>query len=176
MSYSLIRTMIIPILHFIDALGAGGTELQLVYLLEHLDRTRFKPSVLTTYDHFRHYEPTLKSLDVPIYSLHHSELTVANRGRVLQRYVSLMWQLKPKIVHCWLHYPNLIGQSMRFFCPPHKLITSGRAELSPRAARLEALLSPMNNLRIVNNKNLILANNSKRNPKKRKTLNRMSTS
>ncbi len=34
--------MPVRILHFIDTLGAGGTERQLVYLLENLDRARYE--------------------------------------------------------------------------------------------------------------------------------------
>ena len=142
--------MPVRILHFIDALSAGGTERQLVYLLENLDRARYESCVVTTYDHFRHYESTLKALGIPLYSLHHGDLTLINRARVLRCYIRLMWSLKPALVHSWLHYPNLIALSTKPLCPQHKLITSVRAELSPRAARLERLLQRLSDFRIVN--------------------------
>ncbi len=142
--------MTVRILHFIDTLGAGGTERQLVYLLENLDRVRYSSTVVTTYDHFRHYEPTLQALDVPLFSLHHGNLTPSQRARALQRYVRLMWSLKPDLVHSWLHYPNLIAQTTKLLCPRHKLIASVRTELSARAARLEEILLPFSDFRIVN--------------------------
>ncbi len=142
--------MPIRILHFIDALSVGGTERQLVYLLENLDRTRYDSCVVTIYDHFRHYEPALRSLGIPLYSLHHGDLTPINRACAMQRYIRLMWRLKPVLVHSWLHYPNLIAMSTKLLCPQHKLITSVRTELSPHAAHLEAILQCLSDLRIVN--------------------------
>lgn len=144
--------MTYQILHFIDTLGAGGAERQLVYLLENLKHSRYQSSVLTTYDQFRHYEPILHSMNIPLYSLHHGDLTVPNRVYALQRYIRVMWKLKPDIVHCWLHYPNLIAGAAKFGCPPHKLIASVREELSPRAQRLEQYLEPAIDFRIVNEK------------------------
>lgn len=138
------------ILHFIDTLGAGGAERQLVYLLENLDRSRFDCHVLTTYDRFRHFEPTLRELNIPVYSLHHGNLTAPDRAGALIRYVRLMWSLRPHIVHSWLHYPNLIARVSRPLCPPHRLITSIRSEYSARQRFSDGLTSWLSDFRIVN--------------------------
>lgn len=142
----------IRILHFIDTLGAGGAERQLVYLLENLDRQHYECHVLATYDTFRHYEPTLRQLDIPLYSLHHGELRLQNRAQAFAHYVRLMWKLRPHIVHSWLHYPNLIARTARPLCPPHRLITAIRTEYTPRQQKSEHLTAWLSNFRIVNYK------------------------
>ena len=140
----------VRILHFIDTLGAGGAERQLVYLVENLDRERFDCHVLTTYDSFRHYEDTLRQLDIPIHSLHHGALIPLGRAGAAARYVQLMWVLKPQIVHSWLHYPNLIGRIARPLCPSHQLITAVRTEYTPRQQSIEQFTLWMSNFRVVN--------------------------
>jgi glycosyltransferase involved in cell wall biosynthesis len=129
------------IFYIIDTLGAGGAERQLVYLLEHLDRTHFDPAVVTLYDNTYmpyHYADALQALNIPIYTLSHGR---GWRGRVeaLARYVRLMWQWRPAIVHSYLHYANLIARAARVFCPPHRLITAVRTRYSDTELRTEHL-------------------------------------
>jgi len=143
------------ILHFIDTLGAGGAERQLLYLIQHLDRARYESHILTTYDRFRHYEPELKRLGIPVYSLNHGDLRSWNRLRALKRYIQLMWQLRPDIVHGWLHYPNLIARAARPVCPPHHLITAIRSQYSVQQLRSERYSSRPSEFRIVINKNTL---------------------
>ncbi len=142
------------ILHFIDTLAAGGAERQLVYLLERLDREQYECHVLTIYDHFRHYEPTLTQLGIPLYSLHHGALTPTNRVQAVAGYVRLMWHLRPQIVHGWLHYPNLIARAARPACPPHRLITAMRSSYTVQQRRSESLTGWLSDFRIVNHLNL----------------------
>lgn len=143
----------IRILHFIDTLGAGGAERQLTYLLENLDRSRYDCHVLTTYDRFRHYEVPLRQLQIPLYSLHHGNLTASHRAGALARYIQLLWSLRPKIVHSWLHYPNLIARAARPVCPPHRLVSAMRTEYAPRQQRSEWLTGWLSDFRIVNSNN-----------------------
>ncbi len=142
------------ILHFIDTLAAGGTERQLIYLLENLDRRRFEPLVVTIYDEHRHYEPTLRALEIPLYSLHHGSHMMQNRAWAVGRYLRLMWMLRPDIVHSWLHYANLIARCARPACPPYRLVTAIRSKYSVRQQRLDTLTAPMSDLRIVINQHI----------------------
>ena len=143
------------ILHFIDTLGAGGAERQLLYLIQNLYRARYELHILTTYDRFRHYEPELKRLGIPIYSLKHEDLHPWNRLRALNRYIQLIWQLQPDIVHGWLHYPNLIARVARPVCPPHHLITAIWSQYSARQLRSERYSSRLSEFRIVINTNTL---------------------
>lgn len=144
--------MMVRILHFIDTLGAGGAERQLVYLLENLERRRFEPHVVTTYDEFRHHEAALRQLGVPLYSLHHGPLNPRNRLWALTRYIQLMRELRPQIVHSWLHYPNLIARFARPFCPEHRLITAIRSRYNRNQLLSEWLTRHLSDIRIVNYK------------------------
>ena len=144
------------ILHLIDTLAAGGAERQLVYLLENLDRQRFEPLVVTIYDEHHHYEPTLRALGIPLYSLHHGSLKPQNRVWALGRYLRLMWALRPAIVHSWLHYANLIARCARPLCPSHRLITAIRSQYTIRQRQSERLTARLSDFRIVNNETLNL--------------------
>ncbi len=142
------------ILHFIDTLGAGGAERQLVYLLTQLDRKRFESHVVTTYDTFRHYESTLRAMSIPLHSLHHGELNTWSRMKAMGRYASLLWRLRPHIVHSWLFYPNLIARTTRVLCPPHRLITAIRSDYSPKQIMAENLCCWLSDFRVVNYKTI----------------------
>jgi glycosyltransferase involved in cell wall biosynthesis len=127
------------ILYSINALAAGGTERQLFYLLRNLDRNRFAPHVVSIYGKssmVRHWVDELKALDIPLYTLSHMDSWRAPITDIW-RYVQLMWQLRPHIVHGCLHYANLISRGARPFCPPHRLITSVRGLYSPTELRWE---------------------------------------
>lgn len=145
------------ILYFINTLGAGGAERQLVYLLHGLDRQQYEPHVLTIYDEEHtayHYKDDLRTLDVPVYSLAHGRGWQARIGALWQ-YFRLMWRLRPQIVQGCLHYPNLIARVMRPFSPPHKLITSARMVYSPGELRSEARTYWLDNLLVVNGAHLL---------------------
>lgn len=140
------------ILYFINALGAGGAERQLLYLLRGLDRQQYEPYVLTIYDESvipYHYKDELNALGIPIYSLAHGT-GLLGRITALWRYFRLMWRLRPQIVQGCLHYANLIARVMRPFCPPHILFTSARNEYLPGELRSEARTYWLDNLLITN--------------------------
>lgn len=153
------QTMTKPkrILYFINALGAGGAERQLLYLLSKLDRTEYEPYVVTIYDERRipyHYQDELNALAIPIFSLAHG-FGVQGRVKAVSRYIRLMWQLRPDIVQGCLHYANLIARAARPFCPPHQLLTAARGVYYPGELRSEARTHWLDDLLIVNGPHLL---------------------
>lgn len=116
------------ILFVIDSLGAGGAERQLVYLLEGLDKTRFEPIVLLVHDEKRvppHFKTDIEAQHIPIFNLN-LPFPVGRVGFMLtaiQRYVRLMWQIRPDIVQGCLYVANVIIMVSRPFCPRHRLLT-----------------------------------------------------
>jgi len=116
------------ILYVINSLGPGGAERQLVYLIEHLDRDKYMPVVLTldregdTPDHFR---AEMDALNVRVESLHLSKdaRPIPNFINSVQRYVRFMWRLRPDLVQGCLHKANLITRAGRYLCPPHRLVS-----------------------------------------------------
>lgn len=142
----------IRILYLINALGAGGTERQLLYLLTSLNRQYIKPIVVTLYNEqtmIYHYGAALNDLNIPIYTLNHSP-GVSGRIKAILRYTSLVWRFRPHIVQGCLHYANLIARVSRPFCPPHKLVTSARAAYLSGEIRFEAYTHWLDTCLIVN--------------------------
>lgn len=139
------------ILFITNALGPGGAERQLLYLLGGLDRARFEPHVLTLYDDpaLYHYEGDLDALSIPRYTLAHG---AGLRGRVmaLARYLRLMWRLRPAIVQGYMHYANLIARVTRPLCPPHRLITSNRSIFIGKELRSERYTYRLDDHLVVN--------------------------
>lgn len=130
------------IFYLINALAAGGSERQLIYLLGGLDRTRFEPVVCTVFDDLTHppHPAYVKQLD----DLKIQRLTLAHKsgwsGRIaaLQRLIGMNWRLRPAIVHSFLHYANLLSRAASPFSPVHTLYTTARGEFLPGEIRSEA--------------------------------------
>ncbi len=139
------------ILFVTNALGPGGAERQLLYLLSGLDRARFEPHVLTLYDNpdLYHYEADLDALAIPHYTLAHGA-GLRGRGLALFCYARLMWRLRPAIVQGYMHYANLIARITRPVCLPHRLITSARSIYKGNELRSEQLTHRLDDHLVVN--------------------------
>jgi glycosyltransferase involved in cell wall biosynthesis len=129
------------VLFFIESLGAGGAERQLLYLLASLDRTCYQPRVLTLYGDSvvaPHHAAALENLHIP-----RECLRIGLQGHEkllgLVGYVRFMWRYRPALVQAWLHSANLIARLARPISPRHILVTSERALYSPRGLRSEKL-------------------------------------
>ena len=92
---------------FIPSLGMGGAQRQLLSYLRHMDRTRWKPEVVTinTLDSF--FVEEFESLGVPV--------TFFKSGCRLE-HIGVVWQLvrylraRPcTVLHSWLHYAVALG-------------------------------------------------------------------
>lgn len=143
----------IRIIYVIDRLHIGGAELQTLYLLQHLDRTRFDPIVVVihaTDPNAATLHDEIKVLNIPIYSLDLSD-KMTSRWKTILRFIRgvlaysrLTWRLRPQIVQSVLHTANLIARIGRLFSPPHIQIATIRSvypENKLRAERLTAFLS-----------------------------------
>jgi glycosyltransferase involved in cell wall biosynthesis len=140
------------LLFFIDGLGAGGAERQLLYLLARLDREKYAPEVLTLYDNRGaryHYAHELSVLRIPCHSLN-AGFGGKERIRACIKYIHFLWQYRPHLVQGWLHNANLIARLARCACPPHVLLTSERLVFTPRGLRSEQLTYWLDNLMTVN--------------------------
>ncbi len=92
---------------FIPSLGMGGAQRQLLSYLRHMDRTRWKPEVVTinTLDSF--FVEEFESLGIPV--------TFFKSGCRLE-HIGVVWQLvrylraRPcTVLHSWLHYAVALG-------------------------------------------------------------------
>ncbi|OQW35955.1 MAG: hypothetical protein A4E19_15985 [Nitrospira sp. SG-bin1] len=92
------------ILYLVGQLGLGGLERQLLYLLESMDRSKYKPVVAVWGNsHNDHYAAFIRALDVPVVALG----TKPTRLAKLQALRSLVSDLRPEVIHSYTFYTNI---------------------------------------------------------------------
>src|SRR6267142_3886253 len=93
-------------LYLIGALGPGGSERQLYYLLQAMDRERYRPAVAVWNIHGNNiYGPQIRALGVALHSFP-PELSAAAKLRAFRR---LVRELKPEVVHSYSFYTNFVA-------------------------------------------------------------------
>ncbi len=91
------------LLYLIGQLHSGGSERQLYYLLENMDRDRYRPAVVVwNYCERETYVPQIRKLGVPIHALPNVWTPSAKVG-ALRR---LVRNLRPQIIHSFSFYLN----------------------------------------------------------------------
>jgi glycosyltransferase involved in cell wall biosynthesis len=91
------------LLYLVGQLGLGGLERQLFYLLQTLDRHRYKPIVVVwNYREDDSYVTEIRALGVPV-------LPVGNNGSRLEKLMAfrrVVSQFKPEVVHSYCFFTN----------------------------------------------------------------------
>jgi glycosyltransferase involved in cell wall biosynthesis len=91
------------ILYLVGQLGPGGLERQLFYLLQAMNRERYKPAVAVwNYSEADIYVHQIRALGVPLYSFS-EKLTAAGKLLAFRRMVR---KLKPEVIHSYSFYTN----------------------------------------------------------------------
>lgn len=92
------------LLYLIGQLGPGGSERQLFYLLERMNRERYQPEVVVwNYVEDAPYISKMQALGVPI----HAMPIPASRWAKLTMLRRLVRQLQPEVLHSYSYYTNL---------------------------------------------------------------------
>src|SRR5215510_3329269 len=90
------------ILYLVGQLTPGGLERQLCYLLQAMDRVRYRPAVAVwNFAEADVYVPQIRALDVPIYTF--PNMSSAAKLGALRR---LVRQLEPEVVHSCTFFTN----------------------------------------------------------------------
>lgn len=93
-------------LYLIGQLSVGGAERQLLYLLQALQRDRYRPAVVVWNYHPQDaYVPQLLALNIPVYPL-------ATRDSPLSKLLALrrlLLDLRPEVVHSYSFFTNVGG-------------------------------------------------------------------
>lgn len=98
-------------LYLVGELGPGGSERQLYYLIQAMDRERYRPAVAVwnvrgnDVHGPRIYGPRIRALGVPLYSFP-PELSAVAKLREFRR---LVRELKPWVVHSYSFYTNFVA-------------------------------------------------------------------
>ena len=91
------------LLYLIGELHTGGSERQLYYLLQAMDRGNYKPAVAVwNYSEQDLYVPLIRDLGVPL----HSIKATHSRAAKLAALREVVRNLKPEVVHSWSFYTN----------------------------------------------------------------------
>jgi len=91
------------LLYVIGQLRAGGSERQLYYLLQAMDRERYRPVVVVWNVHENNvYAPLIRALGVTLHFFH-PEFSAAAKLREFRR---LVRELNPEVVHSYSFYTN----------------------------------------------------------------------
>lgn len=91
------------LLYLIGQLGPGGSERQLFYLLQTMDKERYRPAVFVWNDcEMEPYGPKIQDLKIPLYSLPKG-LARSVKMRAFRRFVL---QHKPEVVHSYSFHTN----------------------------------------------------------------------
>lgn len=91
------------LLYVIGQLALGGSERQLFYLLENLDRSRYQPCLVTwNYDPREKYYRDIDALKIPIYGLPAVWSPIAK----LRAFRNLARTLAPEVIHSYGFYTN----------------------------------------------------------------------
>jgi glycosyltransferase involved in cell wall biosynthesis len=91
------------LLYVVGQLGPGGLERQLCYLLQAIDRARYKPAVAVwSYDEEDMHVPWIQALSVPLYPFSPT-LSPTTKLRTFRRLVKA---LKPEVIHSYNFYTN----------------------------------------------------------------------
>lgn len=91
-------------LYLIGQLRRGGSERQLYYLLQTLDRERYRPAVAVwDYHEADVFVSALRALGVPLYPLPQAS---SSAGK-LQAFRYLVHRLRPEVVHCFTYFLNV---------------------------------------------------------------------
>jgi glycosyltransferase involved in cell wall biosynthesis len=98
------RQMECRLLYVVGQLGLGGLERQLFYLIQSMDRERYKPAVVVwSNSHDAHYIQEIIALNVPVLALG-SKKTRSAKLRALR---NLVFAVRPEVIHSYTFYTNI---------------------------------------------------------------------
>lgn len=91
------------LLYLVGQLGPGGLERQLCYLLQAMDRGRYRPAVaIWNFSEADVYVPRIRALNVPTYAFPNMPSATAK----LRAFRRLVRRLEPEVVHSYTFYTN----------------------------------------------------------------------
>jgi glycosyltransferase involved in cell wall biosynthesis len=92
------------LLYLVGQLGAGGSERQLYYLLNTIDRKRFRPElVVWSFRNDDTYVRKVRKLGIPL----HSFPNTLNATRKLLAFRHLVMRIRPEVLHSYSFYTNV---------------------------------------------------------------------
>lgn len=104
----------IRVLHIINDLAIGGSEMMLYKLLSRTDRKRFEPAVISL-DGIEKLGDSIRQLGIPVYSM--GMKPSALRPLSVLRLARTTLRFKPDLIQGWMAHGNLAAQFAGLFAP-----------------------------------------------------------
>jgi glycosyltransferase involved in cell wall biosynthesis len=150
----------IKILHVINDLSVGGTEIMLSKLLSRTDRSLFEPYVISL-NGVGQPGDTIKNLGIPVASLE-SRNSVA-RVLSLLRFAPAIRRMAPQIIQGWMYHGNLAAQLAAAIAPrPARVVWNIRQSLSSLSDEKRATATAIRLGARLSNWPAVILNNSQR--------------
>lgn len=113
------------ILHLIVGLQVGGAEVQLLELARRSDGDEFCHIVVSLMSSTGPIADDLRSCGIQVYSLDMPKSKLTLRG--FRKLLSLIRQLRPDVLHCWMYHACLVGLVASRFSRNSRLVWGLRA-------------------------------------------------
>ena len=92
------------LLYLVGQLGPGGSERQLLYLLENIDRQRYSPEVVVwSYEKDVPYVSKLRALGIPVHPISSNSTRIVKLMALRQ----IVRGIRPALIHSYSSYTNL---------------------------------------------------------------------
>lgn len=104
----------IRLLHIVNDLAIGGSEMMLYKLLSRSDRKRFEPAVISL-DGMGTLGERIRQLGIPVYAMGMKPSGL--RPLSLLRLARTAHRLKPDLIQGWMYHGNLAAQFASIFAP-----------------------------------------------------------
>ncbi len=114
------------VLLFIPSLGVGGAQRQLVTYLSRLDRSKWKPELVTFEMPDKFFEIDVRALGVPVTYLNPTQDFWSSR--IVLRLVKHVRSRDPVVIHSWLHYAAMLGSIAGALAGTPVIVGSFRSE------------------------------------------------
>ncbi|MBK9926024.1 MAG: glycosyltransferase [Anaerolineales bacterium] len=136
----------IKISYIIGQLEVGGTQLQVMELLQHLDFKRFEPQVIFLSDGNARLHEKFSLLNIPIYILGRNRV---GRLKTIWSLYLLLQKIKPDIVHAFSYASRAAIPVSRFLMMP-RIVVSFRTDPARWVTSFDRLLVNVSDLILEN--------------------------
>ena len=137
------------LLYLIGSLSAGGTERQLSYLLQSIERKRYRPElVVWSLGESQAFVPQIRNLGIRL----HSFPCASSARQKLFEFCRLVLRINPEVVHSYSFYTNFSAW-WATVSTGHIVVGSSRSNITweknttgPLLGPLECTVAPLSNL------------------------------
>jgi hypothetical protein len=111
---------VIKIAHISTGLDTGGAEVQLIRILEKLDKTKFEMIVISLHEETYLADKIRNELDIPVYSL-----SLKKNPLNVRKAYSILKEINPDVIHGTMYEGGVVGTLFNKFLPKKPAVILG---------------------------------------------------